>query len=91
MLWLRVIACALVLLFWGLLLSNLLSPLNQPFSMLLQLLGAAMLVLNLLTVAFYHQLLKQQSHPWRQRLLVLLFGALRLPAEGRTADSLESA
>ncbi|WP_176481658.1 DUF1145 domain-containing protein [Pseudomonas sp. HAR-UPW-AIA-41] len=63
MLWLRAIACALVLLFWGLLLSNQLSPLNQPFSMLLQLLGATMLVLNLLTVAFYHQLLKQQSHP----------------------------
>jgi len=91
MLWLRVIACALVLLFWGVLLSNQLSPLNQPFSLLLQLLGAAMLVLNLLTVAFYHQLLQQQPHPWRQCLLVLLFGALRLPAEGRAAGSLESA
>ena len=88
--WLRVIACALVLLFWGLLLINQLSPLNQPFSMLLQLLGAAMLALNLLAVAFYHQLLNQQPHPWRQRLLVLLFGALQMPSEGRTADSLEN-
>lgn len=91
MLWLRVIACVLVLLFWGLLLVNQLSPLNQPFSLLLQLLGVAMLVLNLLALAFYHQLLQQPPHPWRQRLLVLLFGALRLPAESRAADSLESA
>ncbi|MBB6341314.1 uncharacterized protein YhhL (DUF1145 family) [Pseudomonas fluvialis] len=86
MLWLRVVAHALVLLFWGLVLANLLAPVSQPFAGLLQLSGVAMLVLNLLAVAIHHQLLKQHPGSWLQRLLVLPFGALRLPAPGRAAE-----
>ena len=91
MLWLRVFAQALVLLFWGLVLANQLAPMSQPFAVLLQLSGVAMLVLNLLAVAFYNQLFKRQSRPWRQRLLVLLFGALQLPAPSRAEESLDAA
>ena len=91
MLWLRVFAHALVLLFWGLLLANLLTPMSQPFAGLLQLSGAAMLLLNLLAVAFHHQLLKRQPGSWRHRLLVLLFGALQLPASSRATEGFDAA
>ena len=91
MLWLRVLAHALVLLFWGLVLVNLLAPVSQPFAGLLQLSGVAMLVLNLLAVAIHHQLLKRQPVSWRQRLLVLLFGALQLPASSRVTEGFDAA
>ncbi len=91
MLWLRVFAHALVLLFWGLVLANQLAPMSQPFAVLLQLSGVAMLVLNLLSVAIHRQLLKRQPGSWRQRLLVLLFSALQLSASSRATEGFDAA
>ena len=51
----------------------------------------SVLVLNLLSVAIHRQLLKRQPGSWRKRLLVLLFGALQLPASSRATEGFDAA
>lgn len=74
---------ALTLLFWGLVLSNLLQPLINPFDLLINLAGELLLLTHLLEVLLFNGRLSGRPHPWRDRLLILVFGifhAHTLPA-----------
>ena len=74
---------ALTLLFWVLVLSNLLQPLINPFDLLINLAGELLLLTHLLEVLLFNGRLSGRPHPWRDRLLILVFGifhAHTLPA-----------
>ena len=74
---------ALTLLFWGLVLSNLLQPMINPFDVLINLAGELLLLTHLLEVLLLRSRLSGRPHPWRNRLLILVLGifhAHTLPA-----------
>jgi putative membrane protein len=64
----------LTLLFWWVVLVNLFVPLGQPFSPLILLGAAALLGLHLLELIGFNRRLRGRSHPWFDRLQILLTG-----------------
>jgi len=64
----------LTLLFWWVVLVNLFVPLGQPFTPLIQLGAAALLGLHLLELIGFNRRLRGRSHPWFDRLQILLTG-----------------
>ena len=74
---------ALTLMFWGLVLINLFKPLINPFDLLINLVGSLLLLVHVLEVLLFKSRLQGRPHPWRDRLLILVFGifhAHTLPA-----------
>ena len=55
---------ALTLLFWVLVLSNLLQPLINPFDLLINLAGELLLLTHLLEVLLFNGRLSGRPHPW---------------------------
>ena len=68
-------AKALLALFWLLALGNLLHPFAGPYMNGLALL---LLALHTLEIVVLHGRLRRRARPWKERLLVLLFGLLHL-------------
>lgn len=68
----------LALLFWALVLVNLLASFAQPFGLLLHLAGALVLLMHGLELLLFKARLAQRPRPWLERLQVLLFGAFHL-------------
>ena len=66
--------------FWLAVLANLIAPFAEPFALLLNLAGAAVLGLHLLQLGLCHGRLRASASPTRDRLLLLLFGAFYLDA-----------
>lgn len=66
--------------FWLAVLANLATPFAAPFALLLNLAGAALLLLHVLQLGGCHARLKASPRPTRDRLLLLVFGAFYLPS-----------
>jgi putative membrane protein len=80
---------ALTLIVWALVLSNLYQPLVYPFDVLINLVGSLLVLTHGLEVLLFKGRLQGRRHPWRDRLLILVFGVFHahtLPAS-RERDS----
>ncbi|MCJ7957440.1 MULTISPECIES: DUF1145 domain-containing protein [unclassified Pseudomonas] len=64
----------LTLLFWVVVVVNLLRPLANPFHLLVSLAGSLLLLTHLLELLLFNSSLKHRAHPWRDRLQILLVG-----------------
>ncbi|MCU1721301.1 MULTISPECIES: DUF1145 domain-containing protein [Pseudomonas] len=79
---------ALTVVFWWVVLVNLLIPAQPPFHQLINLAGASLLGLHLLEILFFNGRLRQRSHRWFDRLQILLVGIfhiLSIPAPPKEA------
>lgn len=68
----------LALLFWGLVLANLLSPLAQPFAPLLNTCAGLVLLVHVVELFFYRVRVRQHTPLWWHYLAVMLFGVFHL-------------
>ena len=68
----------LTLLFWLVVVVNLLNPLIKPFHLLVNLAGSLLLLTHLLELVLFNGSLKGRVHPWRDRLQILLVGIFHL-------------
>ncbi|WP_213937455.1 DUF1145 domain-containing protein [Pseudomonas sp. dw_612] len=68
----------LTLLFWLVVLVNLLIPFINPLHLLVSMAGALLAVIHLLEVLLCNRSLKGRAHPWRDRLKILFFGVFHL-------------
>jgi putative membrane protein len=66
----------LTLLFWCVVVVNLLVPFVHPLHLLVNLAGGFLLALHVLELLFSR--LKGRTNPWRDRLRILLFGVFHL-------------
>ncbi|WP_044871720.1 DUF1145 domain-containing protein [Pseudomonas sp. LFM046] len=66
------------LMFWLVVIINLVSPFATPFEMLLN--GAAILLIlvHLFEILMFNSLLRGRARPWVDRLQLLLFGVFHL-------------
>lgn len=77
---------ALTVVFWWVVLVNLLIPQVLPFNLLINAAGAALLGLHLLEVLMFNSRLRGRSHRWFDRLQILLVGifhVLSIPAPAK--------
>ena len=68
----------LTLMFWLVVLVNLVHPLISPFRVLVDLAGSMLLLTHLLEVMLFNGSLQGRAHPWRDRAQILLFGMFHL-------------
>ncbi|VVN94358.1 DUF1145 domain-containing protein [Pseudomonas fluorescens] len=68
----------LTLLFWLVVVVNLLSPLINPFNLMINIAGSLLLLTHLLELVLCNRSLKGRPHPWRDRLKILLSGVFHL-------------
>ena len=68
----------LALLFWALVLINLLVNFAKPFDLFLHVAGASVLLIHGLELLLFKARLELRPRPWLERLQVLLFGAFHL-------------
>jgi putative membrane protein len=68
----------LTLLFWLVVLANLLMPFVNPLHQLVNLAGGVLASLHLLEAVFCFRTLRGRAHPWRDRLKILFFGVFHL-------------
>lgn len=64
----------LMVLFWWLVVANLLMPMVWPFRAWINLAGAVMLVLHILEMMAFKGRLRDRTHPGLDRLQILLLG-----------------
>lgn len=77
----------LTALFWGVVLVNLLQPFAQPFALLLNGLGAFILLIHALELWFFNTRIAACPRPAQERVKIMLFGVfqlLGLPVEQAT-------
>ncbi|WP_339529057.1 DUF1145 domain-containing protein [Pseudomonas mucidolens] len=80
----------LTLLFWVVVIVNLVRPLINPFHLLVNLVGSLLLLTHLLALLLFNASLKHRAHPWRDRLQILLVGMFHvqsLPAPAAVDDA----
>lgn len=70
----------LTALFWGMVLANLLEPFAQPFAMLLNFAGAALVMIHVLELLVFNDRLSGHAQPGLARVQILLFGIFHLQA-----------
>jgi putative membrane protein len=68
----------LTLLFWLVVLFNLLVPFVHPLHLLVNLAGGVLAILHFLEALLCNRSLKGRAHPWRDRLNILIFGVFHL-------------
>ncbi|MGL6246995.1 DUF1145 domain-containing protein [Pseudomonas sp.] len=68
----------LTLLFWLVVLVNLLMPFVNPLHQMVDLAGGVLASLHLLEAVFCFRSLRGRAHPWRDRLKILFFGVFHL-------------
>lgn len=68
----------LTLLFWLVVVVNLLNPLIHPLHLFVRLAGNLLLLTHLLELVRFNGSLKGRAHRWRDRLQILLFGFFHL-------------
>ncbi|QCY10833.1 DUF1145 domain-containing protein [Pseudomonas sp. MPC6] len=68
----------LTLLFWLVVLVNLLVPFVYPLHVLVNMAGSLLAGLHLLEAVFCFRSLRGRAHPWLDRLKVLFFGVYHL-------------
>lgn len=80
-------AKALTLLFWWLVILNLLSPFPKPFSAWMNLAGACLLLLHLLEMLAFMGRLRPRSHRWLDRAQILILGVFHVQSLPRTVKA----
>lgn len=68
----------LTVVFWWVVLVNLLIPQEFPFNQLISIAGATLFALHLLEVLFFNGCLRGRSHRWFDRLQILLVGIFHI-------------
>ncbi|MDR9753558.1 DUF1145 domain-containing protein [Pseudomonas sp. SZMC_28357] len=68
----------LTLLFWLVVLLNLFVPLVNPLHLLINLAGSLLFFTHLLEMLLFNGSLRGRSHPWRDRLYILIVGIFHL-------------
>jgi putative membrane protein len=68
----------LTLVFWSVVVVNLLTPFIYPLHLLVDLAGCLLAGLHLLEAVFCYRSLRGRAHPWLDRLKVLIFGVFHL-------------
>ena len=68
----------LTLLFWLVVLVNLLTPFVYPLHSLVELAGGALALFHLLELLFCNRSLRGRAHPWRDRFQIAIFGVFHL-------------
>ncbi|MCS3836666.1 putative membrane protein [Pseudomonas sp. JAI111] len=68
----------LTLLFWLVVLVNLLTPFVNPLHLLVNMAGSLLAGLHLLEAVFCFRSLRGRAHPWGDRLQILFFGVFHL-------------
>ncbi|MFC5695408.1 DUF1145 domain-containing protein [Pseudomonas sp. GCM10022186] len=68
----------IALLFWLVVIANLVSPFARPFEMLLNGAGVLLILVHLFEIVLFNSLLRQRARPWLDRLQLLLFGVFHL-------------
>lgn len=81
------LAKALTLVFWWLVVVNLLSPFPKPFSAWMSLAGAGLLLLHIAELLIFSRRLQPRSRPWLDRLQILLLGIFHLQSIPRAAPT----
>ncbi|MBD2839381.1 DUF1145 domain-containing protein [Pseudomonas sp. JM0905a] len=66
------------LLFWLVVIINLVSPFAKPFDMLLNGAGILLVLVHLFEIMLFNSLLRGRANPWLDRLQLLLFGIFHL-------------
>ena len=69
---------ALTVVFWWVVLVNLLMPADKPFHQLINLAGAMLLVLHVLEVLMFNGRLRERSHRWGDGVQILLVGIFHI-------------
>jgi putative membrane protein len=72
------VAKVLMLLFWWLVVLNLLSPFPKPFSAWINLAGGGLLLLHVLEMILFRGRLRPRSHRLLDRLQILLLGIFHI-------------
>lgn len=76
----------LMLMFWLVVLINLMTPLINPFDVLISFAGSLLLVTHLLELLMFNGSLRGRPHPWLDRFYILLVGIFHvqtLPASSK--------
>jgi len=68
----------LTLLFWLVVLFNLFVPFVNPLHLLVNLAGSLLFVTHVLELLLFNGSLRGRSHPWRDRLYILIVGIFHL-------------
>jgi putative membrane protein len=68
----------LTLLFWLVVLVNLLVPFTYPLHVLVSLVGGLLALIHLLEALLCFRSLRGRAHPWRDRLKIVFFGVFHL-------------
>ncbi|KQN51535.1 hypothetical protein ASE98_22400 [Pseudomonas sp. Leaf48] len=68
----------LTLLFWLVVLVNLLVPFSYPLHPLVNLAGGFLAFIHLLEVLLCNRSVKWRAHPWLDRLKIVIFGVFHL-------------
>lgn len=76
---------ALTVVFWWVVLVNLLIPADRPFHLLINAAGTGLLALHVLEVLFFNGSLRGRSHRWFDRLQILLVGIFHIQSMRRPA------
>ena len=68
----------LTLVFWLVVVVNLVHPLVNPFAKLIDLAGSLLLLTHMLELLLFNGSLKGRAYPWHDRLQILLVGIFHL-------------
>lgn len=68
----------LTLLFWWVVLLNLFMPMVKPFHALINLAGGTLLLLHVIEAVAFNKRLRGRSHPWLDRVQILLAGIFHI-------------
>ncbi|MDE1186883.1 MAG: DUF1145 domain-containing protein [Pantoea sp.] len=69
--------------FWAVVLVNQAAVLPIPFDRLIKLAGCLLLLTHVLELFLFNGSLRGRSHPWRDRLYILVFGIFHLQSFSR--------
>ncbi|MGH8418792.1 MAG: DUF1145 domain-containing protein [Pseudomonas sp.] len=69
--------------FWAVVLVNQTAVLPIPFDMLIKLAGSLLLLTHVMELVLFSGSLRGRSHPWFDRVQILIFGIFHLQSFGR--------
>lgn len=77
--------------FWAVVLVNQVAVLPIPFDMLIKLAGCLLALTHVMELFLFNGSLRGRSHPWRDRLQILIFGIFHLQSFGRRQAEVQHA
>jgi putative membrane protein len=77
--------------FWVVVLINQAVMLPNPFDVLVRLAGSLLLLTHVLELFLFNGSLRGRAQPWRDRVLILLFGIFHLQSFGRRSAEVQHA